>query len=145
MTASLENSAVATRLEKHSFYPKPKEVQCQRIFKLLYKSSLSHASKFMGKILQARLQQYKWELPDVQAGFKKGRGTTSYQIVNICCIMEKQGNLRKKKKSTSASLTVLKPLTGWTTKKCGKFLRNRNTIPPYQSPEKPLCRSRSNS
>ena len=97
MTASLENSAVATRLEKDSFYPKSKEAQCQRIFKLLYKSSLSHASKFMGKILQARLQQYKWEFPDVQAGFKKGRGTTSDQIVNICCIMEKQGNFRKKK------------------------------------------------
>ena len=84
-----------------------------------------------------------WELPDVQAGFRKGRGTSD-QIVNIHCIMEKQGNFREKK-YISASLTMLKPLTGWTTTNCGKFLRDGNTIPPYQSPEKPVCRSRSNS
>ena len=114
MTANLENSAVATRLEKDSFYSKSKQGKGQRILKVLYKSALSHASKFMGKILQARLQQYKnWELPDVQAGLRKGRGTSD-QIVNIRCIMEKQGNFREKK-YTSASLTMLKPLTGWTT------------------------------
>ena len=144
MSANLENSTVTTRLEKDSFYPKSKQGKCQRILKVLYKSALSHASKFMGKILQARLQQYKnWELPDVQAGLRKGRGTSD-QIVNIHCIMEKQGNFREKK-NTSASLTMLKPLTGWTTANCGKFLRDGNTIPPYHSPEKPVCRSRSKS
>ena len=63
MTANLENSAVATRLEKDSFYSKSKQGKGQRILKVLYKSALSHASKFMGKILQARLQQYKNWVP----------------------------------------------------------------------------------
>ena len=72
---------------------------------------ISHASKVMLKILQARLQQYvNQELPDVQAGFKKGRGTRD-QMANICWIIEKAREL--KKKSTSASLTTLKPLTVW--------------------------------
>ena len=71
---------------------------------------ISHASKGMLKILQARLQQYvNRELPDVQAGFRKGRGTRD-QIANIRCIIEK-GN-----RKTSASLTTLKPLTVWITK-----------------------------
>ena len=59
------------------------------------------------------------ELPDVQAGFRKGRGTRD-QIANISWIMEKQGNSRKT--STPASLTMLKPLTVWITTNCGKFL-----------------------
>ena len=75
----------------------------------------------MLKILQARLQQYvNHELPDVQAGFRKGRGTRD-QIANICCIMEKQESSRKT--SISASLTTLKPLIVWITKKHGKFLK----------------------
>ena len=70
MPASLKNSAVATGLEKVSFHSSSKERQCQRI------ALISHASKVMLKILQARLQQYmNCELPDVQAGFRKGRGT----------------------------------------------------------------------
>ena len=73
----------------------------------------------MLKILQARLQQYmNQELPDVQAGFRKGRGTRG-QIANICWIMRKQRNSMKI--STSASLTILKPLTVCITTKCGKF------------------------
>jgi len=65
----------------------------------------------MFKILQARLQQYvNWELPDIQVGFRKGRGARD-QIVNIYWIMENQGNSTET--STSASLTVLKPLTVW--------------------------------
>ena len=73
----------------------------------------------MLKILQARLQQYVHEgLPDVQAGFRKGRGTRD-QITNIHCIIEKKRNSRKT--STSASLTMLKPLTVWITTNCGKF------------------------
>ena len=75
MPANLENSAVATGLEKVSFHSNPKERQCQRMLKLPHNSLISHASKIMLKILQARLQQYvNHELPDVQAGFRKGRG-----------------------------------------------------------------------
>ena len=70
---------------------------------------ISHASKVMGKILQARLQQYvNQELPDLQAGFRKGRVTRD-QIANIHCIIEKQGDFIKK--PTSASLPTLKPLS----------------------------------
>ena len=83
MPANLENSAVATGLEKVSFYSNPKERQCQRMLKLPHIELISHASKVMLKILQARLQQYvNCELPDVQAGFRKGRGTRD-QIANI--------------------------------------------------------------
>ena len=67
----------------------------------------------MLKILQARLQQcVNQELPDVQAGFRKGRGTRD-QIVNICWVIKKQESSRKT--SISASLTMLKPLTVWIT------------------------------
>ena len=73
---------------------------------------ISHASKVMLQILQARLQQYvNCELPDVQAGFRKTRGTRD-QIANICWIIEKESS---RKKSTSALLTMPKPWTVWTT------------------------------
>ena len=80
---------------------------------------ISHASKIMLKILQARLQQYvNRELPDVQAGFRKGRGTRD-QIANLHWIMKKQESSRKT--SISALLTMPKPLTVWITVNCGKF------------------------
>ena len=84
MPANLENSAVATGLEKISFHSNPKERQCQRMLKL------PHASKVMLKLLlQDRLQQYmNHQLPEVQAGFRKGRGTRD-QIANLCWIFEK--------------------------------------------------------
>ena len=86
----LENSAVATGLEKVSFHSNPKERQCQRMSKLLQNCTHSHTSKVMLKILQARLEQYvNHELPDVQAAFRKGKGTRD-QIANICWIMEKK-------------------------------------------------------
>ena len=76
MPAKLEDSAVATGQEKVSFHSNPKERQCQRMFKLPHNALISHSSKLMPQILQARLQQYMIrELPDVQAGFIKGRGT----------------------------------------------------------------------
>ena len=81
---------------------------------------ISYASKVMLKILQARLQQHmNRELPDVQAGFRKGRGTRD-QIASIYWIIEKAREFQKK---TSASLTTLKPLTVWITTNCGKFLK----------------------
>ena len=79
----------------------------------------SHASKVILKILQARLQQdVNRELPDVQAGFRKGRGIRD-QIPNICWIIKKQESSRKA--SISALLTMPKPLTVWITINCGKF------------------------
>ena len=90
MPANLENSAVATGLENVSFHSNAKECSNYRTIALI-----SHASKVMFKILQARLQQYvNRELPDVQAGFRKGRGTRD-QIANICWIMKKQESSRK--------------------------------------------------
>ena len=80
---------------------------------------ISHASKVMFKILQARLQQYvNQELPDVQADFRKGRGARD-QIAIIHWIKEKQGSSRKT--SISALLTMPKPLAVWITINCGKF------------------------
>ena len=82
---------------------------------------ISHASKVMLKILQARLQQYmNCELPGVQAGFRKGRGTRD-QIANIFGTSKKQESSRKT--STFASLAMLKALTVWITINCGKFFK----------------------
>ena len=93
MPANLENSAVATGLEKVSFHSKKgnaKECSNYRTIALI-----SNASKVMLKILQARLQQYvNHELLDVQAGFRKGRGTRD-QVANMCWIMEKAREFQK--------------------------------------------------
>ena len=95
MPAILENSAVAAGLEKVSFHFNPKERQCQRMLKLLHNCTHLTTSKVMLKILQARLQQYvNCELPDVQAGFRKGRGTRD-QIANICWIIKKARAFQK--------------------------------------------------
>ena len=95
MPANLENSAVATGLEKISFHSNPKERQCQRMLKLLHIALISHASKVMLKILQARLQQYvNHELLDVQADFREGRETRD-QIANIRWIIKKARELQK--------------------------------------------------
>ena len=89
MPANLENSAVATGLEKVSFHSNRKEGQCQRMFKLSHNSLILRANKVKLKILQAGLQQYmNRELRDVQAGFRKGRGTRD-QIANIHWIIKK--------------------------------------------------------
>ena len=89
MPANLENSAVATGLEKVSFHSNPKERQCQECSNYCTIAVISHASKVMLKILQARLQQHvNHELPGGQAGFRKGRGTRD-QIANIRWIIKK--------------------------------------------------------
>ena len=114
MPATLENSAVATGLEKVSVHSNPKE--CSNYHTLAF---IKHVSKVMFKILQARLQQYlNQELPDVQVGFRKGRGTR-VQIANIRWLMKKAREFQK----TSASLTTLKPLTVWITTNYGKLLK----------------------
>ena len=95
MSANLENSAVATGLKKVSFHSNPKERQCQRMFKHHTIALISYTSKVVLKILQARLQQYmNQELPDIQAGFRKCRGTRD-QIANIRWIIEKASEFQK--------------------------------------------------
>ena len=89
MPANLENSVVATGLGKLSFHSIPKKGNAKECSNYHTIALTSHASKVMLKILQARLQQYvNCALPDVQAGFRKGRGTRD-QITNICWIIEK--------------------------------------------------------
>ena len=95
MPAHLENSAVATVLKKVSFIPNPKKGNAKECSNYLTSALISHASKVMLKILQARLQQYvNCELPDVQAGFTKGRGTRD-QIANIHWIIKKAREFQK--------------------------------------------------
>ena len=89
MPANFENSVVATGLEKVSVHSNLKESQCQECSNYHTIALISYTSKAMLKILQARLQQYvNRELPDVQSGFRKGRGTRE-QIAKICWIVEK--------------------------------------------------------
>ena len=115
MPANLENSAVATGLEKVSFYSNTKERQCQKCSNHRTIALITPASKVMLKILQARLQQYiNRELADVQAGFRKGRGTRDQHSMEI-----KSESSRKT--SISALLTMPKTLAVWITINCGKF------------------------
>ena len=101
------------------FIPIPKKGNAKECSNNRTIALISHASKVMLKILQARLQQYmNREIPDVPAGFRKGRGTRD-QIANIRWIMEKTREFQKT--SISALLTVPKPLTVWITINCGKF------------------------
>ena len=117
MPANLENSAVATGLEKVSFHSNPKESSNYHTIALIL-----HTSKVMLKILQARLQQYmNREIPDVEAGFKKGRGTRD-QIDNIHWIIKKAKESYIKI-SISVLLTMPKALTMWITINCGKFFK----------------------
>ena len=144
MPANLENSTVATGLEKVSFHSNHKERQCQRMFKLCTIVVNSHASNVILKVLQARLQQYvNHELPDIQAGFRKCRETRD-QIGNICWIIKKAREFQKK-----INLLLLYWLCQslWL---CGSqqpvenSSKDGNTRPPDLPPEKSVYRSRSN-
>ena len=136
MASSWSQYALNTGLPR--IYINPKECSNYHTIALI-----SHASKVMLKILQARLQQYvNQKLPDVQAGFRKGTGTRD-QIANICWIIKKAREFQKT--SISALLTTPKPLTVWITIKCGNSERDGNTRPPDLPLEKPVCRSGSNS
>ena len=118
MTANLENSAVATGLEKVSFIPIPKKGNAKECSNYCTIALISHASKAMLKIFQARLQQYvNHELPDVQAGFRKGRGTRD-KLPTSAGSWKKQESSRK---ISISSLFLPKPLTVWLTINCGKF------------------------
>ena len=131
MPADLENSAVATGLEKVSFHSNLKERQCQRMLKLML------------KILQARLQQYmNRELPDVQAGFRKSRGTRD-QIANIFWIMEKAREFQKN--IYFCFIDYDKAFDCVNHNKLENSERDGNTRAPNLPLEKPICRSASNS
>ena len=144
MPANLDNSAMATRLEKVSFHSNPKQRQCQRMLKLPYIALISHASKVMLKILQARLQQYmNCELPDVQAGFTKGRGTGD-QIANIHWIIEKAREFQKKHLFLLYWLCQSLWFCG-SRQTVENSERDGNTRPPDLPLEKSVCRSGSNS
>ena len=116
------------------FIPIPKKGNAKECLNYPTIALISHPSKLMLKILQARLQQYvNRELPDVPSGFRKGRGTRN-QIANIRWREFKKNRESKgiKKKSTSASLAILKPVAVWITTNCGKFWKRweyQTTLP----------------
>ena len=123
------------------FIPVPKKGNAKECSNNHTVAFISHASKVMLKILQARLQQFVTrELPDVQAGFRKGRGTRN-QIANIRWIIKKQESSRKT--SIFALLTMPKPLTVCITTTVENSSRDGNTRPPDLPSEKSVCRSRS--
>ena len=110
-------------LKRSVFIPIPKKGNAKECSNYGTIALISHTSKAMLKILQARLQQYvNHELPGVQVGFRKGRGTR-HQIANICWTIEKQESYRKI--STSALLTMPKPLTVCITTNCRKFWKRK--------------------
>ena len=128
---------------KVSFHSNPKERQCEIMFKLLHIAHISHTSKIMLRILQARLQQYlNWELLDVQAGFRKGRGIRD-QIANIHWVIEKAKEFQKN--IYFCFIDYAKAFDGVDHNKLENSSRDGNTRPPDLSPEKSVCRSRSNS
>ena len=143
MPANLENSGWPQDWKRSVFIPilkkdNPKEGSNYRTIALII-----HTRKVMLQILQSRLLQYmNHELPDVQAGFRKGRGTRD-QIANIPWIIEKAREFHKN--ICFCLLTMPKPFTVWITINCGKSERDGNTRPPYLLPEQCVCKSRINS
>ena len=120
MPANLEKSSVATGLEKSVFIPTPKKGNAKKSSNYCTIALISHTSKVMLKILQARLQQYmNHEHPDVQAGFRKGRGTRD-QIANIHWIIEKARDFQK---NIYFCLTDYVKAFVWITINCGKFFK----------------------
>ena len=130
MSANLEETAVATGLEKVSPHPSSQECANHWTITLIY-----HASKVILKVLHARLQHYvNPKLSDVQAGFRKGRGTRD-QIANIRCIVEKAREFQK-----NIYLCFIDYAKAFDCVDHNKLERWE-----YLSPEKPVCRARSNS
>ena len=141
MSANL--SAVAIGLENVVFIPIPKKGNAKECSNYHTIALISHTSKVMFKILQARLQDYvNCELPDVQAGFRKGK---EIKLPTSSGSSKKQQSSRKT--SISALLTMPKPLTVWITIKLWKILQKMG-IPDYlvlkKYLEKPICRSGGN-
>ena len=138
MPANLENSAVATGLKKISFHSNPKE--CSNYCTI---ALISHTRKAMFKILQARLQQYmNCELPDIQTGFRKGRGTRD-QIAKIRWIIDKTREFQKN--IYFCFIDYAKAFDCVDHNKLGNSERDGSTRPPDLPLEKSVCRSGSNS
>ena len=142
MPANLENSAVATGLEKVIFNPIPKKGNAKECSNYHIIALISHDSKVILKILQARCQQYmNRELPDVQAGFRKDRGTRD-QVANIRWIIKKAREFQENIYFCFIDFTKAFDCAQKTVENSS---RDENTRPPYPPPEKSVCRSGSNS
>ena len=141
MSANLENLAVATGLERSVFILVPKRGSAKQCSNYCTVALISHASKVMLKILQARLQQYvNRELPDVQADFRKGRGTRD-QIANIRWIMEEARESQKN--IYFCFIDYAKAFDCMDHNKLWKILKEMRK--PDLPLEKPICRSGGNS
>ena len=122
MPANLENSVWPQDWKRSVFIPIPKKGNVEECSNYHTIALISHTSKVMLKILQARLQQYmNCELPDVQTGFRKGFRKPEIKLPTSVRSSKKQESSRKT--STSALLTMPKPLTVWITTNCGKFFK----------------------
>ena len=140
MPENLENSAVATGLEKVSFHSIPKKGNAKECSNYCTIALILHTSKVMLRILQARLQQYvNHELPDIQAGFRKGRRTRD-QSANIHWIMEKAREFQK-----SINFCFIDYANTFDCVTVENSERDGNTRPPDLPLEKSVCRSESNS
>ena len=143
MPGNLENSAVAKGLETSIFIPIPKKGNAKECSNYFIIALISHASKVMSEILQARLQQYvNHELPDGQAGFRKGRGTRD-QTANIRWIIEKVREFQKN--IYFCFIDYAKAFDCVDHNKLENSEGDRNTRPPDLPLQKPVCRSGSNS
>ena len=143
MPANLENSAVATGLEKSVFITVTKKGNAKECSNYCILALISHATKVMLKILQARLQQHmNQELSGAQAGFRKGRGTRD-KIANIRWIMEKARKFRKN--IYFCFIDYAKAFDCVDHNKLKNPERDGNTRPPDLPLEKPIYRSGSNS
>ena len=139
MPANLENSTVATGLQKVSFIPIPKKGNAKECLNYCTIALISHSSKVMLKILQARLQQYMNH--ELQTGFRKGRGTRDQ--IAICWIIEKVREFQKI--IYFCFIDYFKAFDCVDHNTLEDSSRDGNTRPPDLPPEKPVCRSRSNS
>ena len=143
MPANLENSAVATGLEKVSFHSNPKIVSAKECSNYNTIALISHASKVVFKILQASLQQFmNYELPDVPAGFRKGRETRD-QIINICWIIKKAREFQKN--IYFCCIIYAKAFDCVDHNKLWKILQEMGISDHLTCLLKSVCRSRSNS
>ena len=138
MPANLEYSAVATGLGKVSFHSNPKETNAKECSNYHTIALVSHASKVMLKITQARLQQYmNCEFPHVQVEFRKGRGTRD-QIANICWIIGKKREFQKN--IYFCFIDYTNALDCVDHNKLENCSRDGHTRLPYWPPEKSVCR-----
>ena len=139
MPANLENSAVATGLEKISFHSNPQKGNVKKHSNIRTTALISHVNKVILKILQATLQQYvNRKLPDIQPGFRKGSEEQVIKLPTSVRLSKKPESSRKP--STSALLTIPKPLTVWITNNLWKIMKDMGP-----ALEKTICRSASKS